>query len=184
MISRFSRPTQKTIATMTTGGRYPKVVFLTPQNLVITNQEEELDVISYADGDSSVIEPSFNVEETLGLDFDTFVFTGPSPIVLKRRIPSPNLLVGGMFSSSHPVLVWTGGFEVPTIVYRTDVYVTGIPSSVFYPIAKIKGSETPGTNVSYVDTSISLTGDSAAVSYFVKNVNGVSNSVEFIGESV
>lgn len=181
MADRFVRAIPKTIDTLLLGERYPKLILSPEGNIVITEVSEE-SLLSGLDGSTPAIEPSDDLTVVLGVDFDTCIFLSYANknTIVKRKIPAP-ALSGGSLVGNSPRLSWTNAFDIPTLVYRTDVYLTGAPATEFTLIAQIPGTSTPGGTVEYTDSSITLADEDDSISYFVKNRNGSSNIIEFTG---
>jgi hypothetical protein len=184
MADRFVRAIPKTVDTLLLGERYPKLILSPEGDLVITDVSEE-SFLSGLDGSTPAIEPSDDLPVTLGVDFDTCIFLSYANknTIVKRKIPAPELTDGGL-SGGSPILSWTNAFDIPTLIYRTDIYLTGAPATEFTLIAQIPGTSTPGGTVEYTDSSITLADENDSVSYLVKNRNGSSNIIEFTGEII
>lgn len=187
MVTRYVNVVPTTVAGIS-AINFPKVILFTSGEEVVSDLTEQNAAIVGADTATVVWEPDEQLELELlfGRDFDTCVFAsyaGTTRIV-KRKIPAPVLTDGApsIAIGGEPSLTWSNAFQIPTKVYRTAVYPTVSPLTDFVLIAEIPGTATPGGTVTYLDSSISLANETEAVSYFLINANGTSNTVEFIGE--
>lgn len=187
MVTRYVNAIPTTIAGIA-ATNFPKVILFSDGDEVVSDLTEQNAAISGADTETVVWEPDEELSILFGRDFDTCVFASYAGTtrVVKRRIPAPILTDGNPSVAivGEPSLEWTNAFQIPTKIYRTDVYPAASPLTDFTLIAEIPGTITPGGTVTYLDASISLANETEAVSYFVVNANGTSNTVEFIGEVV
>lgn len=190
MITRYVKAIPTIIDEADTGGRFPKLVILENDTGVAADGAEWSTVIDGLPPDTVVWEPQEDLEDLVfGRDFDTCVFSTYSYTtkIVKRRIPAPvlngDLPQVELDGVTNPTLEWTNAYQIPTQIWRTDVYATTTPESEFHLIAEIPGTSTPGGTVTYTDASIDLNDENEGASYFVVNANGTSNIVEFIGDS-
>lgn len=187
MVTRYVNAVPTTIANIASTN-FPKVILFAEGDEVVSDLSEQATAISGADTATVVWEPDEDLSILFGRDFDTCVFASYAGTtrVVKRRIPAPVLTDGApsIAIGGESSLEWTNAFQIPTKIYRTAVYPAASPTTDFTLIAEIPGTTTPGGTVTYLDSSISLADETEAVSYFVVNANGTSNTVEFIGEVV